>query len=48
MAVIVLFVSCVDTLFPAEAFYEWLTYAHGKDSRAICTFGIRAIQMLFT
>ena len=23
--------SCTGTLFPAEEFYQWLTYAHGKD-----------------
>ena len=45
MAVIILLVSCVDTLFPAEAFYEWLTYAHGKDNSIHEDFRKRELSM---
>ena len=45
MATLILLPSCVDTLFPAQEFYEWLTYAHGKDNNIHEDFRKRELSM---
>lgn len=45
MAMTILLPLDVDTLFPAEEFYEWLTYAHGKDNSIHEDFRKRELSM---
>lgn len=45
METIVLLLLCVDTLFPAEEFYEWLTYAHGENNSIHEDFRKRELSM---